>query len=145
MSEAELSKPFLIPSGEEVRMVDKRSLDDRLKQLSTQILSKDIERELASVEIYNGSTIGGLATGYGRDISNNGIKVVRIDNTDRGYAETTIYLSDVESFQNTLDLIESLLPRPPKIVTNRPEFLTTGDLVVVLGQDIETSIEWLPN
>lgn len=145
MSEAELSKPFLIPSGEEVRMVNRRSLDDRLKQLSSEILSKDIERELASVEIYNGSTIGGLASGYGRDISNNGIKVVRVDNTDRGYPETTIYLPDLEAFQNTLQLIESLLPKPPKIVTDRPEFLTTGDIVIVLGQDIETSIEWLPN
>lgn len=117
-------------------------VDVRINDSVDALRGREIEKEQTKCEVYNGSSISGLAAQYTRKIQNNGLKVVRADNSPLPYAETTIYVSNSERFDHSLEAIKRVLPLEPAVVVGRPEFLTTGDIVVVLGEDYKDVYDW---
>lgn len=104
--------------------------------------SREVEREQAKVEVYNGSGISGLALRYARRVQNFGINVVRFDNAPGEYEKTTVYISDEQKYEKSFDSTKNLVCRDCIIIKGRPEFITTGDIIIILGKDKVTEISW---
>lgn len=116
--------------------------DEEILKASDSIVSRDVEKEQTKCEIYNASSIPNTASLYGRRIGNNGLRVVRTGNSPVAYEKTTVYISNPERFDHSVDLVKRLLPADTNYIDGRPEFLTTGDIVIVLGEDIQNEFEW---
>jgi len=83
-------------------------------------------------EVYNGSEIAGHARVAARKIHNAGCRVIRYENASKPYEQTEIYVSDKEKFVAGLEVVNEVV-KDAVIIEGRPEFLTTGDIVVILG------------
>ena len=68
-----------------------------------------------------------------------GCNVVRYGNADKEYDQTTIYIVDPVRFENSLKVVNAILGKDVVIINERPSFLTTGDIIVVLGKNVSTS------
>ncbi|HQG57435.1 MAG TPA: LytR C-terminal domain-containing protein [Candidatus Dojkabacteria bacterium] len=115
------------------------SIDSIISENIDIVRSKNIQKELVKVEVYNGSGIPKYASKYSRYISNMGCTVVRFGNADKEYEQTTIYVVDPERFQYSLSVVKAILGENVQIINERPNFLTTGDIIVVLGKNVSTS------
>jgi hypothetical protein len=102
----------------------------------TQMLDRELEREMVRVEVYNGSGITGAAGQFARRIRNTGCDVVRYDNAPGEVEETVFYVPNPDDFKKSLNVISEIFPGKYKLVEGRPSFLTTGDIVIILGSDI---------
>jgi hypothetical protein len=118
--------------GNTVDLVTQGAVDDALKDF---VGDMKIDREQARMEIFNGSGINGLGSRYGRWIGHLGIDVIRVGTAPGNQEQTVIYVTDKEEFSYTLSKIERLWEGEIKVVEGRPEFLTTGDVILVLGMD----------
>lgn len=98
---------------------------------------KDLEKERVRVEVYNGSGISGAAYHFARKIENSGCEVVRYDNSPNTLDVTTFYVPNVDDYKKSLDVVGDLFLSGYTLVESRPDFMTTGDIVVVLGKDIQ--------
>jgi len=96
----------------------------------------ELERERVRVEVYNASGITGKASSYARKVANSGCDVVRFDNAPRRVENTKFYVPNPDDFKRSLEIITELLPGQYEIVHGRPDFMTTGDIVIILGEDI---------
>jgi hypothetical protein len=118
--------------GDIVSLVTGSSWDNVLKDY----LSDDlVDREQARVEIFNGSQIDGLGSRYQRWIDHLGADVIRVQNAPGRWDNTTVYVTDRDEFRYTLDKIIGLWGNDLNIIEGRPDFITTGDIIVVLGLD----------
>jgi len=124
------SREIYVPNYEEI--------DSGLSEYVSIYRSREIERELAKVEIYNGSDTSGLAFRFARKVQNNGIKVVRYDNSPEKVGRTVMYVTDLEKFNFSYKLTRELVSLDAEIIEGRPEFITTGDIVVILGKDLDS-------
>ena len=102
------------------------------------MLDRELEKEQVRVEVYNGSGMSGYASQYARKIKNSGCEVVRYDNAPALEEKTKFYISKPENFKNSLNVILELFPGTYEIIEGRPSFMTTGDIVIILGKDIPT-------
>lgn len=102
------------------------------------MLDRELEKEQVRVEVYNGSGMSGYASQYARKIKNSGCEVVRYDNAPALEEKTKFYVSKPENFKNSLNVILELFPGTYEIIEGRPSFMTTGDIVIILGKDIPT-------
>ena len=102
------------------------------------MLDRELEKEQVRVEVYNGSGMTGYAGQYARKIRNSGCEVVRYDNAPQLEEKTKFYVPKMENFKNSLDVILELFPGTYEIIEGRPSFMTTGDIVIILGKDIPT-------
>jgi hypothetical protein len=50
---------------------------------------------------------------------------------------TVLYIPDEDRFKNSIDVVKEVVDGNVEIINDRPTFMTTGDIVVVLGKDIE--------
>jgi len=82
--------------------------------------------------------MSGYASQYARKIKNSGCEVVRYDNSSALEEKTKFYVSKPENFKNSLNVILELFPGTYEIIEGRPSFMTTGDIVIILGKDIPT-------
>lgn len=150
LSNDEYYKSDILSSGTEIKRLVLTQFDDSLEKHFTLLRSRAVEKEQAKVEVYNASSISGLAGDIGRQIGNSGLNLVRAGNSPQDMDVTTIYVTKPEEFQNSLELVKTVTKRvlgrhywvndqlvkrdvEIKVVTGRPEFLTTGDIVVVIG------------
>ncbi len=120
--------------GEYVKLVTPPIFDQMLEDYSS---NDKIDREQARVEIFNGSAVDGLGARYERWVKHMGVDVIRIENAPGTWTKqdrTVIFVTNPEKCPVTLNSVSSLWSNP-KIVTGRPEFVTTGDIVIVLGMD----------
>ncbi|MDY0096853.1 MAG: LytR C-terminal domain-containing protein [Candidatus Dojkabacteria bacterium] len=102
------------------------------------MIDRELEKERARVEIYNGSGLSGYAAQYSRRIRNSGIEVVRYDNAPQKEEKTKFYVPNIEDFPNSLQTVQEIFPGTYEIIEGRPSFMTTGDIVIILGKDIPT-------
>lgn len=116
--------------------MDLASSDALLQSKIRFFAPREIEREQAKIEIYNASGVPGLASGYSRLLANNALNVIRAGNAPIEYKESRVYVSDLEDYEQSLELVQTLIPQDFEVIEGRTEFLTTGDLVIVVGQDI---------
>jgi len=102
------------------------------------MIDRELEKERARVEIYNGSGMSGYAAQYARRVRNSGIEVVRFDNAPNEEEKTIFYIPHPQDYPVSLEVIQEIFPGTYDIVEGRPSFMTTGDIVIILGKDIPT-------
>ncbi|MCB9790639.1 LytR C-terminal domain-containing protein [Candidatus Nomurabacteria bacterium] len=131
-----------LDSGDTVSLYNQVAADKVILDLDTVFVDRSIEKEQAKVEVYNGSEINGLASRYARVIQNAGLPVVRSENSPDSYKETVVYVSVENKFVSSLELVQSLIPVDAKVIVGRPDFLTTADIMVILGDDVTNEYTW---
>ncbi len=102
------------------------------------MIDRELEKERVRVEVYNGSGLSGYASQYARKIRNSGCEVVRYDNAPKEQDETQFFVPKQEDFPRSLSVVFEIFPGTYEIVQSRPSFMTTGDIVIILGKDIPT-------
>ncbi len=112
--------------------------DNVWKEFAMSMVDRQLERERVRVEVYNGSGMSGYAGQYARRIRNSGCEVVRFDNAPQLQPKTQFYVPKPESFKYSLEVIFELFPGSYEVIEGRPSFMTTGDIVIILGKDIPT-------
>ena len=117
--------------GEMVNFVDTAAVDAALEELHR---DNRIDREQARVEILNGTNIDGLGSRYERWVTHLGGDVIRVKNAPGKQQNSVLYVTNKEEYGYTLDRISSLFSEA-EIVEGRPDFITTGDIVIVIGMD----------
>ncbi len=64
--------------------------------------------------------------------------MVRFDNAPSKESSTKFYVPNQAEFKNSLAIIRELLPGQYELINGRPSFMTTGDIVIILGEDISS-------
>ncbi len=118
--------------GDVVSLVTEGAVDESLED---HLVDLAVEREQARVEIFNGSRVNGLGARYRRWIDNLGADVIRVQNAPGEWEKTTVYITDIEEFPYTLEKVTGLWGEDVKVIEERPDFITTGDIIIVLGLD----------
>ncbi len=136
LSSPDYSSEELSDLGGQIRTIDLSEYDKNLRRSYIDVIDRDVERERVRVEVYNGSDAAGKAGIYARKILNNGCDVVRFGNTPEPLERTQIYISDESEFDDSLKVVAEVLFDRYEILEERPRFMTTGDIVVLLGADI---------
>jgi len=131
------SSEDLSSSGGQIRYMNTEEFDSVYRGLIAKIIDRSLEKERVRVEIYNGSGVAGAAKQFGRKIENSGCDVVRYENAPKTIDRTVLYISNEKNFASSLKIVSEILSGSYDLVVGRPEFMTTGDIVVVLGQDIK--------
>ena len=118
--------------------INTQEYDNTWRTFSERMIDRELERERVRVEIYNGSGMSGYASQYARRIRNSGCEVVRFDNAPTIQDKTEFYVPKPKEFDYSLKVIFELFPGSYEIIEGRPPFMTTGDVVIILGTDIPT-------
>ncbi|MCD4811608.1 LytR C-terminal domain-containing protein [bacterium] len=129
-------KEVVISESDKQLHFDKRSFDSEFSKYIDDLVSRDAERERVNVEVYNASDISGLASKYARKIRHTGCRILRYDNAPKLYESTVIFVPELEGYENSLGLVRDVMGEGVKLRYERPQFITTGDIVVVLGKDL---------
>jgi hypothetical protein len=136
LSSPDYTSEELSDLGGQIRIINLSEYDKNLRRNYIDIIDREVERERVRVEVYNGSDAPGKAGIYARKILNNGCDVVRFGNTPEPLERTQVYISDESEFDDSLKVVAEVLFDRYEILEERPSFMTTGDIVVLLGADI---------
>jgi hypothetical protein len=136
MGSAKYSEGELSERGGQIRSINIAEYDKAFRQYMFKMLPREQERERVRVEVYNASGRAGRASIYARKILNNGCDVVRFGNAPDNIEKTQVYVSDMDEFENSFNVVSEILLGKFEIVEERPSFMTTGDIVILLGEDI---------
>jgi hypothetical protein len=136
LSSPKYSVDELSDQGGQIRMINVPEYDKALRRHYINIVDRDLEKERVRIEVYNGSGVVGRAGVYARKILNNGCDVVRFGNAPDSLERTQIYVSNEEEFSNSLRVVEDVFFGKYERLEERPSFMTTGDIVILLGEDI---------
>lgn len=131
------STESLSASGGQIRYMNTGEFDTSYRELLSKIVDRSLEKERVRIEVYNGSGVAGAAKQFGRKIENSGCDVVRYENAPKTIDKTVIYIPNKSSFSQSLEVVSEILSGSYNIIESRPDFMTTGDIVIVLGQDIK--------
>jgi hypothetical protein len=124
-------------NGGQIRYLNTTEFDTVYRKLISKVIDRTLEKERARVEVYNGSGVIGAAKQFGRKIENAGCDVVRYENAPSTADRTVVYVSNKANYENSLEIVAEILSGSFDLVEGRPTFMTTGDIVVVLGKDIQ--------
>lgn len=127
----------LSDSGGVVYYFNSSAYDSSFRKYLEDMIDTSLEQEQVKVEVYNGSGISGAAEQMARKIENSGCDVVRYENAPDTIEKTVLYIPNEEKFKRATEIVEEVLGSSPEIINGRPSFMTTGDIVVVLGEDIK--------
>lgn len=136
LSSPDYSFEELSDLGGQIRTINLPEYDKNLRRNYINVIDREVEKERVRVEVYNGSGAQGKAGTYARKILNNGCDVVRFGNTPELLERTQVYISDESEFDDSLKVVAEVLFDRYEILEERPSFMTTGDIVVLLGADI---------
>ena len=136
LSSPNYSSEELSDLGGQIRTINLSEYDKDLRRNYINVIDREIEKERVRVEVYNGSNVAGKAGIYARKILNNGCDVVRFGNTPEPLERTQVYISDKSEFDDSFRVVAEVLFDRYEILEERPRFMTTGDIVVLLGSDI---------
>ncbi len=129
-------------NGKTASILNSTSVDNKFAGFIDIVRGRDVEREQVKVEVYNGSGISGLASRYARKVKNSGMTIVRFENAPEEIDRTVIYVPKPENYSNSLKIVKDILVVDAQEVVGRPSFITTGDIVVILGKDMEKEVSW---
>lgn len=136
LSSSDYSSEEFSDLGGQIRTINLPEYDKNFRRNYIDVIERQVESERVRVEVYNGSGASGEAGIYTRRILNNGCDVVRFGNTPQPLERTQIYISDENEFNDSLKVVAEVLFDRYEILEERPSFMTTGDIVVLLGADI---------
>lgn len=126
----------LAEGGGQVRNINISEYDKALREYLSGMVDKELEKERVRVEVYNASGQAGRAGVYARKVLNNGLDVVRFGNAPKNLEKSVVYVSNAQDIPNSLDIVSEILLGRFEEVAERPSFMTTGDIVILLGEDI---------
>lgn len=129
-------------TGELIQKVNYLEADEVLQEYSSVIRSKQLQMEQVKVEVYNGSSVSKAGERYARRIANSGCYVLRYGNAPVPYDKTNIIIMDEDKYSESLRLVEDIFAIEPEKTATRPNFMTTGDIILILGKDIGGEISW---
>jgi hypothetical protein len=129
-------------NGKKVKVFNYDSIDRKFAQTIEVFRPLDISKEQVKVEVYNGSGVSKAALRYARSIENLGAKVVRTNNAPEDVEKTVFYVPKKSEFQKSIALVDKIFVQEPEIIEGRPNFMTTGDIVIILGSDIQQEVDW---
>jgi len=126
-----------IEAGRVYEYVETEQWNDLLRSLE---IYENLLLEQAQIEIYNASNITGEGMRLSRWFKNLGLVVVRAENAPLMVLESCsgsmIYVVDQEKYKESLtevvEIIDKRFGNNIKMIYNRPEFVATGDIVIVL-------------
>ena len=116
--------------GEQVYYLRAAAVSDVIQSFP---VPADLMVEQARVEVYNGTDFAGLAGTTARVFENSGINVTRVEDAPLRLEETTIFVKNYEKYTNTVATIKHDLADKASVLQAEPNFLTAGDVVVVMG------------
>lgn len=131
------SKEQLSEGGGQIRFVNTQEFDSVYRSIVSNLMDRELEKERSRIEVYNGSTVPGAAMQFGRKIENAGCDVVRYENAPKSIEKTQVYVSNVKDFKNSLGIVSEILASNYELIEGRPSFMTTGDIIIILGEDIK--------
>lgn len=117
--------------GETIKVITLERIDAMLSDFAE---DERMGREQARVEVFNGTDINGWGSRNERWIKHVGAEVIRVKNAPLQAGKTKIYVVEPEKYPYTLERISSLFDEV-EVIEGRPDFVTTGDLIVLLGVD----------
>ncbi len=136
LGDERMTDKVVLGTGRKVRTLNLEAFDKTLTDNYSVLMSRELAREHVKIEVYNGSDIPMYAREVARRIYNSGCNVVRYTNSPETYEKNYIYIPNPEEYQAGLAKILSIV-EDPVIVEERPDFFTTGDIIVVLGMNKE--------
>lgn len=110
--------------------------DATWRENTSRMIDKGLEKERVRVEVYNASGISGLASSFARKIANSGCEVVRFDNAPNKEEFTKFFIPNSEDFKESTNVVRDIFPGQYESINSRPSFMTTGDIVIILGENI---------
>jgi hypothetical protein len=122
--------------GGPIATINIAEYDKALRRRLVDVIDRDLEKERVRIEVYNGSGGEGKAGIYARKILNNGCDVVRFGNAPDPLEKTKVFISDKNEFGASLTVVEEVLFGRYEILEERPSFMTTGDIVILLGKEV---------
>ena len=137
LSDAKYSKEELSDSGGIKRYFLSKEFDNSYRSLISLLIDRELEKERVRVEVYNGSGVAGAALQFGRKIENSGCDVVRYENAPNIIDKTIMYISKPDDFKKSFKIVSEIFSDNFELVEGRPDFMTTGDIVIILGEDIK--------
>lgn len=137
LANTKYSKEELSDSGGIKRYLLSKEFDNSYRSLISLLIDRELEKERVRVEVYNGSGVAGAAMQFGRKIENSGCDVVRFENVPKTIKKTIVYISNPEDFKKSFKIVSEILSDNFELVEGRPDFMTTGDIVIILGEDIK--------
>ena len=129
-------KEVVVSGDNKQQHFDKRAFDSEFSKYVDDLVSREVEMERVNVEVYNASDISGLASRYARKIRHTGCRILRYDNAPNLFENTVIFVPELEGYENSLGLVRDVMGEGVELRYGRPQFITTGDIVVVLGKDL---------
>jgi hypothetical protein len=142
LSQPWATKQITNESGRKIDLVNYDKVDEKLGLYVKDLKGRDIEREQVKIEVYNASEIEGLASRYSRKFENSGIEVVRFENAPNTVEKTEVYISKKDKYPVSLSIVSKLLVVETSLIDGRPDFMTTADIVVILGKDMKNEASW---
>ena len=133
----EYSEEELSNSGGIRRYLLNSKFDNSYRELISLLIDKELEKERVRVEVYNGSGVAGAAQQFGRKIENSGCDVIRYENAPKTIKKTIMYISKPDDFKKSFKIVSEIFSDNFELVEGRPDFMTTGDIVIILGEDIK--------
>jgi hypothetical protein len=130
------TEEVILSSNNTYPRFDRGSFDTELSNYIPQLVSREVEQERVNIEVYNASDISGLASTVARKISHTGCRILRYDNAPVLYDKSIIYVPEPGNYTNSLILVRDVLGMGIEVRNERPTFITTADIVVVLGKDM---------
>ena len=137
VSSAKMLEEEIADTGGQRSSLNIKEFDKTFRNFYSKVIDRGLEEERVRVEVYNGSGITGIAYQLGRKIVNSGCDVVRYGNAPSLEEKTVIYVPNKEDFSNSYEVVSEILSGPFTVVEGRPSFMTTGDIVIILGEDIK--------
>ncbi len=101
------------------------------------IFTKSLTNEQAMVEIYNGSSINGLASTNAHYLRNLGFNVIKIGTYESIY-NNTLYIKTqdgIDRFSFSISKLKDYFGETLDIKIGNPKVNTIGDLIVILGSN----------
>ncbi|HCC68042.1 TPA: hypothetical protein DEP90_02455 [Patescibacteria group bacterium] len=127
----------IVLSDDDIQLhFDTNAFDSEFSKYVGDLVSRSVERERVNVEVYNASNVTGLAGIYARKIRHTGCRILRYDNSPNLFDDTVIYVPESEEYKNSLRLVRDVMGEHIEVKYEKPLFITTGDIVVVLGKDL---------
>ena len=98
-----------------------------------------VGKEQARVEIFNSTSIKGLAAFRARWLRNIGIDVIRVGDCSDKFEKTTIFTREEKKYNNTIEAVKKSFSEETVVKEGElPSWVCTGDVVIVLGSNIVT-------
>jgi len=131
---------ILIPRQNSIRQVVQETFNPP-RDLTLAELREAALAENANIVVYNNTTIPGIASQTQTWLTSQGIPVSGVGNIDPPQDVTAITIRDYTGNPRTVQYLAEVFGLPPDAIRPGTDGLTSADVMVVLGSDIEAILD----